>query len=235
MDIPGEARGGFQFSNSFLRSFACSASARLGLGGLMDSVDCRSGRADYRSGAAVIAREAKAVSMPNSGTETMQLVILVLVAIALLVNSALVVVMLVGLGKLGKMMKNEVADLRASVMPMVYDTRELLTNISPKIESSADDLSAILHTLRSQSAAFESVGTEMAERLRRQASRAEDVISGLITTADRTSSAVADSVGGPIRKIAGMVASARAIMETLRAPAPIVHATRERDNRDLFV
>lgn len=165
----------------------------------------------------------------------MQLVILVLVAIALLVNSALVVVMLVGLGKLGKMMKNEVADLRASVMPMVYDTRELLTNISPKIESSADDLTAILHTVRSQSAAFESVGTEMAERLRRQASRAEDVISGIITTADRTSNAVAGSVGGPIRKIAGMVASARAIVETLRAPAPTVQASRERDNRDLFV
>lgn len=165
----------------------------------------------------------------------MQLVILVLVAIALLVNSALVIVMLVGLGKLGKKMKDEVADIRASVMPMVYDTRELLTNISPKIESSADDVSAILHTLRSQSAAFESVGTDLAERLQRQATRVEGVLSGLITTADRTSSAVADSVGGPIRKIAGMVASARAIMETLRAPAPTVHATRERDNRDLFV
>jgi len=173
--------------------------------------------------------------MLNSGNETMQLVILVLVAIALVVNSALVVIMLVGLGKLSKTMKNEIADIRASVMPMVYDTRELLSNISPKIESSADDLSAILHTLRSQSAAFESVGTDLAERLRRQASRVEGVLSGLITTADRTSNAVADSVGGPIRKVAGLVASARAIVETLRAPAPTVHATRERDNRDLPV
>jgi hypothetical protein len=173
--------------------------------------------------------------MLNSGNETMQLVILVLVAIALVVNSALVVIMLVGLGKLGKTMKNEIADIRASVMPMVYDSRELLTNLSPKIESSADDLSAILHTLRSQSAAFESAGTDLVEGLRRQASRVEGMLSGLITTADRTSNAVADSVGGPIRKVAGLVASARAIVETLRAPAPTVHATREPENRDSFV
>lgn len=173
--------------------------------------------------------------MSNSGIATTQLVILVLVAIALVVNSALVVIMLVGLGKLGKMMKNEIADIRSSVMPMVYDTRELLSNVSPKIESTADDLSAILHTLRSQSAAFESVGTELVEGLRRQATRMEGMLSGLITTADRTSNAVADSVGGPIRKIAGLLASARAIVETLRAPAPTVHATPERDNRDLFV
>lgn len=173
--------------------------------------------------------------MSNSGIATTQLVILVLVAVALVVNSALVVIMLVGLGKLGKMMKDEIADIRTSVMPMVYDTRELLSNVSPKIESTADDLAAILHTLRSQSAAFESVGTEVVEGLRRQATRMEGMLSGLITTADRTSNAVADSVGGPIRKIAGLVASARAIVETLRAPAATVHATPERDNRDLFV
>lgn len=173
--------------------------------------------------------------MPNPNYETMQLAILIIVAIALLVNSALVVIILVSVGKLGKKMTDEIADLRSSVMPMVNDTRDLLTNISPKVEAAADDMSAILHTLRSQTAAFESVSEEVVGRFRRQAERMEVMVSGLIDTADRTSNAVADTIGRPIRRIAGLVASARAAVESLRAPAPTVHAKRERDNRDLLV
>jgi ABC-type transporter Mla subunit MlaD len=173
--------------------------------------------------------------MSSSGFETMQMVILVLVAIALLVNSALVVILLVGLGKLGKTVKDEVSDLRESVMPMIRDTRDLLTNISPKVEAATDDLSAILHTLRSQTAAFESVSEEVVDRFRKQAQRMEGVLSGLISTADVTGNAVAETVSRPIRKIAGLVASARAVVETLRAPAPTVQARRDRDNRDMLV
>jgi ABC-type transporter Mla subunit MlaD len=172
--------------------------------------------------------------MSYPGNETMQLVILVLVAIALLVNSALVIIILVSVGKLGKKMTDEVADLRASVMPMINDTRELLTNIGPKVEASADDMSAILHTLRSQTAAFESVSEEVVGRFRQHAERMERVVSGLVDTADRTGNVVADIVR-PIRRVAGLVASARAVVETLRAPAPTVHANRERDSRDLLV
>lgn len=181
-----------------------------------------------------ICREAKATSMSNPNSETMQLVILVLVAVALLVNSALVIIILVSVGKLGKKMTNEIADLRSSVMPMVRDTHELLTNISPKVEAAADDMSAILHTLRSQTAAFESVSEEVVGRFRRQAERMEVVVSGLIDSADRTGNAIADTIGRPIRRIAGLVASARAAVESLRAPAPTVQATRERDKRDLL-
>lgn len=173
--------------------------------------------------------------MSGSNLETMQVVILALVAIALFVNSLLVVIALVSVGKLGKKMKSEVEDLRATVMPMIQDTRDLLTNLSPKVEAATDDMSAILHTLRSQMAAFESVSEEVVGRFRRQAQRMEGVVSGLITTADLTSMAVGDKVGRPLRKIAGLVASARAVVETLRAPAPTVHASRDRDKRDLFV
>jgi uncharacterized protein YoxC len=182
-----------------------------------------------------ITREARATSMSNPGNETMQLAILIIVAIALLVNSALVVIILVSVGKLGKKITDEIADLRSSVMPMVNDTRDLLTNIGPKVESAADDMSAILHTLRSQTAAFESVSEEVVGRFRRQAERMEVMVSGLIDTADRTSNAVADTIGRPIRRIAGLVASARAAVESLRAPAPTVQAKREQDKRDLLV
>jgi methyl-accepting chemotaxis protein len=165
----------------------------------------------------------------------LQIITLVLVAIALLANVGILIAILVSMGKVAKTVKEELTDVRQSVMPMIFDLRELLTNITPKIESTADDLSAILHGVRSQSSAFESLGTDLVTRLRRQAARLEELLSGLIDTADRTGAAVADTVGKPVRQIAGILASAKAVLESLRSPGRTIHASREKDNRDQFV
>lgn len=173
------------------------------------------------------------MSYPNP--ETMQLIILILVAVALLANTALIVVILVSVGKLGKKMNDEIADFRSSVMPLVYDTRELVTSLTPKIEATADDLSAIVHGLRSQTQAIEAVGADLVSRLRRQTERVDGMLSGFFGTTDRTGSSVAGRVGKPIRQIAGLVASARAVVETLRGPSRKTHHAREQDNQDTFV
>lgn len=171
--------------------------------------------------------------MPNF--QTVQIVILALVSIALLANVALIIVILFSVGKMAKMLKDELADIRSSVMPMIYDLRELMTSISPKIESTADDVSAILHSVRSQSSAFESISTDVLARIKRQTARLDELLSGLMNTADRTSTVVADTVGRPIRRIAGLLASAKAVVDTLRGPSRTIHATPERDNRNTFV
>lgn len=172
--------------------------------------------------------------MSSASNETFQLIILILVAIALLLQAGLVVVVLVGLGKLTKMAKEEIADIRQSVMPVVNETRDLLTNVAPKIEAAVDDLSTIIHTARSQSQAVGSASVEFVERFRRQAARLEGLMSGLIDTADRTSTVVA-GVGGPIRRIAGVVASAKAVVDTLRGVNPRAQTSRARDRRDMAV
>jgi methyl-accepting chemotaxis protein len=160
--------------------------------------------------------------MSNSGIPTIEIVILTLVAVAVLLQVGLVLVLLVAMGKLARVLKEEIADVRSSVMPLIYDTRELLTNLSPKIESTADDLSVILHGFRSQSEAICSASTELIERLRRQSGRLEGMLSGVMDRADRTSAIVTDTVGKPVRQIAGLVASAKAIVEALRSPRSTV-------------
>jgi len=171
--------------------------------------------------------------MPSASNETFQLIILILVAIALLLQAGLVVVVLVGLGKLTKMAKEEIADIRQSVMPVVNETRDFLTNVTPKIEAAVDDLSVIVHTARSQSQAVGSASVEFVERFRRQSARLESLMSGLIDTADRTSTVVAGTVGGPIRRIAGVVASAKAVVDTLRGGNSRAQASRARDRRNM--
>ena len=194
---------------------------------------CREARNYNWRGA--VPRGTRAIPMSNTGIPTIELVILALVAVALLLQALFVLIVMIGMGKLSRTMKEEIGDLRSNVMPLIYDTRELLTKVSPKIESSADDLSAILHALREPSAALGSAGTDLAERIRRQSARVEGMLSGLMNTADRTGTVVAGTVAKPLRQVAGVVASARAIIEVLRSPTPPPRSARPSDGQDMFV
>ena len=173
--------------------------------------------------------------MSTSGIPTIEIVILVLVAVALLLQACFVLLVLIGMGKLSRIVKEEIADVRSTVMPLIYDTRELLTKVSPKIEATADDVAAILHAFRGPSAALGSAGTELAGRIHRQSARVESMFSGLMDTADRTGTVVAGTVSKPIRRLAGLVASARAVIETLRSPTPPPRSARPADGQDMFV
>lgn len=173
--------------------------------------------------------------MSTSGIPPIEIVILALVSVALLLQALFVLLVLIGMGKVSRMVKEEIADVRSNVMPMIQDTRELLTKVSPKIESTAEDLSAILHSLREPSAKLGSAGTELAERIQRQSARVEGMLSDLLNTADRTGTVVAGTVAKPIRRLAGLVASAKAVVETLRSPTPPPRSARPTDGQDMFV
>lgn len=173
--------------------------------------------------------------MSSTGMSPIEIAILTMVAVALLLQACFVLAVIIGMVKVSKTVKQEIADVRTSVMPLIFDTRELLTRISPKIESSADDISEILKTVRAQSTTVGTATTEIVERIRRQSAKVEGMVSGLVDSADRTGAVVADAVGKPIRRLAGLVASARAVVETLRSPSPAQRTRSERDGQDMFV
>ncbi|MGH9599091.1 MAG: hypothetical protein ACRD27_04465 [Terracidiphilus sp.] len=181
--------------------------------------------------------------MPSFDIQTVQIIVLALVAVAVVLQVILVIAIFAGMGKMGKTVKEEVEDMRSSVMPIVYNTRELLANVTPKIESTVEDLAALIHGLRTQSKEVETVGTEVLERLRRQSSRLDTMMSGLLDSVDRTGAAVADAVNRPVRQVSGLLASAKAVVESLRdstsasAPRPphTPPTPRTRGDRDMFV
>ncbi len=179
--------------------------------------------------------------MPSLDIQTAQIIVLALVAFAVLLQVILVIAIFAGMGKLTKVVKEEIEDLHSSFMPIVYNTRDLLANVTPKIESTVEDLADLTRGLRVQSKEVESVGAEVLERLRRQSGRLDTMISGLLDTVDRTGAAVADAVNRPVRQISGLLASAKAVVESLRETAapPASHtpprASRPPGDQNLFV
>jgi methyl-accepting chemotaxis protein len=134
-------------------------------------------------------------------------------------------------------MQDDVAELRASVVPVIDNVRELLVHTAPRIESAAIDLAAMTHDLRTQTADVQSAATEILERLRRQTARVDSVVTGVFDAVDHATSFMSDVVSVPMRQLAGLLASAKAVVETLRAGSsePHIPGNHPRGDKDMFV
>jgi methyl-accepting chemotaxis protein len=173
--------------------------------------------------------------MSSFNVQLVQIVVLALVALAVVLQVILVIAIFVSLGKVTKAIKEEIADMRASIMPIVFDTRELMTKVTPKIEATVEDLAAVAHGLRTQSQDLESTSTEILERLRHQSVRLDSILSGLLDALDRAGVAVTDAVGRPIRQISGILASVKAVVESLRSVGSAPRPERSGRDGDMFV
>ena len=89
-----------------------------------------------------------------------------------------------------------------------------------------------------QAADVQSAANEIIERVRRQASRLDTMLSNVLDAVERASVFMADTVAKPMRQLSAILASAKAVVESLRTVDPA--AARSQSNRapgdnDMFV
>jgi uncharacterized protein YoxC len=174
--------------------------------------------------------------MPNLDNQTIQLIFIAVTALAVLLQAIILLAIFVTVRKAARSVREEVEDLRSSIMPIVDTTRELINRTAPRVEDAVVDLADIAHGLRVQTAQMESSVTEILERVRTQASRVDEMFSSLLDAVDRAGGFVAEAVSGPVRQISGLLASIKAIIESLRASADAVPGpTRPPGDKDMFV
>ena len=156
--------------------------------------------------------------MPNLDNQTIQLALVAAVALAMLIQAIVLFAALIALRKLAKSIRQEVEDLRSSVMPLIENTRNLLARVAPKIEQTASDLALLTRALRNQTADIQAAADEIIERTQRQARRVDSMLSNVLDAVDRAGSFMADTVAKPMRQLSAFLASAKAVIESLRTP-----------------
>jgi methyl-accepting chemotaxis protein len=120
--------------------------------------------------------------------------------------------------KFTRSLHDEVEDLRTSVLPIILTTRETIVRIAPKIEGAVDDFAKVAQSLRTQTAETQATINDIVERVHKQSERLDEMVSGVMDAADRASNFVVASVSKPVRKISGLMAAVKAVVETLRTP-----------------
>jgi methyl-accepting chemotaxis protein len=187
--------------------------------------------------------------MQKIDNQTVELVFIAVTALAVLLQGVVLLLIYLALRKGIVSLREEVEDLRASLMPMVDNTRELIDNsralidnarrlfvrMAPKAEAAVSDVAGVARGLREQTEALESATLEILARVRVQTSRMDAMATNGLDAVDRAGNYVADTVGRPVRQLAGLVAAAKAVVESLRGPVHEPRRSRFSNDEDTFI
>jgi phage-related protein len=169
--------------------------------------------------------------------EMIELACIAVTAIALVTQTIVLIAFTMGASKAIKALKEEIEEMRTSIMPTVHTVRELVERLSPKVEQTVTDLSAFASGLRKQAAEVEEVASEVLARVRKETGRIDNMFSGTLDAVDKASNYVTHAVSKPIKQISGILASVKAVIEALSKPE--VHSNYRRasvsDEKDMFV
>ena len=175
--------------------------------------------------------------MQNLDSQTIQLAIVAAVALTMLLQAIVLLAVFITLRKSARSMREDIEELRSSVVPVIDNVRELLVHAAPKIEAAAADLAAMSHNLRRQTTDVQATATEGLERIHRQSTRMDSMLTGVLDAVDRASGFMSDAITKPMRQLSGLLASAKAVVESLRNDASVPQAPIEhpRSDKDMFV
>ena len=163
--------------------------------------------------------------MQALNNETLMLAFVALTGIALSAQAVILLAIFLSVRKAAKGVKEDIDDLRASILPVVDSTRTVIARLAPKVEAATNDISEMVRTLREKSYEVDESVSEILERLHRQSARLDGMLSGALDTVDRAGEYVAEAVSGPVRQVSAVLASIKAIVGALLAPSPASRRT----------
>lgn len=170
--------------------------------------------------------------MAKLDNQTIQLLIFGAVALALVFQAIVLFAVFLVLRKTAKTVSEQIEEMRTAVMPIVENTRDLLVQLKPKIVDTSTDIAALTKSLRAQTADVQSAATEIVARVRTQTGRIDALLSSTLDTLERASAFMADTLAKPMRQLSALLASAKAVVETLRATEPVPRSQRNRSSSD---
>jgi uncharacterized protein YoxC len=175
--------------------------------------------------------------MSKLDNETILIAFAVVTGLAMLLQTIILLAISVAVRKTANSIREEVENLHSSVMPVIYDARDMLANtqgiltntqellanaqgfvsrMTPKVEAVTADLAQITRTLRVQTAEMQSSAVEIMDRVKRQSNRLDEMVTNLLDTADRAGGFVVNAVNKPVRQISSMLGAVKAVVESLR-------------------
>lgn len=174
-------------------------------------------------------------------------------AAALFLQTILLFALFLSLRKAARKLNEQVEDFRSAVIPVIYNTREILTRVgpkieavaettrdlvqrvSPKVESAIGEMSEMAHSLRAQTAELQAAAEEVVGSVRKQSRRVDTMVTGVLDAVDKAGGVVADAVRKPLRQVSGVIASVRAMVESLRTPPAAQGHMHSSGDKDMFV
>ena len=175
--------------------------------------------------------------MQHIDNQSIQLILIAVVVLAMVFQSIILIALFATMRKAAHDASEKLASIHASVIPLIDNSRALMERLTPKIDKTSDDLTALAHSLRIQTDDLQTAANEIISRVRTQASRLDTLVTDLLDGVDRASNFMADAVARPMRQVSAVLASVKAAVESLRSaePGPRSRPGNSPGDNDLFV
>ena len=191
--------------------------------------------------------------MTDSNTQTLLIVFVGLTAVAVLLQAGVLLGIFLTVRKAVTFAKDEAEHYRGKVLPLidsgnklvlsgkelVASATNLINTVEPQLSTAASELAEMTRSLHVQTERLQAQADEVAAKVRVQTARVDGMTTSLLNGVDRAGRFLNEAVNVPIRQVNGVVAAARAVVDTLRTPPPPraarVSAEVPADEKDLFI
>jgi methyl-accepting chemotaxis protein len=161
--------------------------------------------------------------------ETLLIAAIAVIGLAVVLQTIILLAIYISMRKTVRALNDEVEELKSTITPLVGSVRDFIARISPKIESAVDDVSEMARSARAQSAGIQASVAEILKRTQNQLYRFDDMATSALDCVDRAGNLLIETVNKPVRQISAVLSMVKAVVDSLRSPAP-----RRRDGAERF-
>jgi methyl-accepting chemotaxis protein len=167
----------------------------------------------------------------DKSSQTLLVIFVGIAAVSILMQAGFTVGIFLGARKTQKKLTTLADDLRLHALPVIMSSREILTDLTPKIKTITENLTATSATLRSKADQIGTLVGDVANRTQGQVSRVDGMVKLTLDQVTSAVQAIEHGIAKPVRQVNGILNGLRAGVEVLRHKSPD-HSTPE---DDLFV
>lgn len=168
-------------------------------------------------------------------SETTLSVVLVLVAIAVLMQGGAMVGIWFSIQKLHGEIQGLRSDVRERLDPLTQSVGEILTNSREPVRTITQNLAEISTIMRERTSRVDDAMGEMLVRSREQAARIDHMVTGLVARVETTADVVQTNILVPLNEAAAVVKGVRAGLEFLFARRRHSSVTEATQDEQLFI
>jgi hypothetical protein len=168
----------------------------------------------------------------DKSTQTLLVVFIAVAAVSILMQAGFTVAIFVGSRKAQKKITALADDVRLHALPVIMSSRELLQDVSPKLKTIAENLTATTATLRTKADQVGGFVGDVTGRAQAQASRVDGMVKGTLDQLTYAVHALEHGIAAPVRQVNGILNGLRAGVDVMRKKTPDNHLDPE---EDLFV
>src|SRR5258708_26751156 len=126
-------------------------------------------------------------------------------ALAVIIQAGLLLGMYLAMRKTSTRLESLDEDVKTKALRTIDSAQALLTEIRPKLQVIAENLSDTTSTIRGEVHRVEATVNDVVDRARLQVIRADDLLSRTLDRVEATSEAVHKTVVSPFRHVSGLI------------------------------